>query len=105
MKKRIYSWILASAYLVWGVLLFLAVPKFQETVSGFNISATLVMRTIFAFGPYGCLLLAVAIGVAIIFIDLRFHRRFVSLVFTVTLLLWVYCMTAFAITNFTRQMT
>jgi hypothetical protein len=51
------------------------------------------------------LFLAVAIGVAIIFNDLRFHRRFVSLVFTVTLLLWVYYMAAVAITNFTRQMT
>jgi len=39
------------------------------------------MRAIFAVGPYGCLLLAVAIGVAIIFNDLRFHRRFVSLFF------------------------
>ena len=105
MKRRISSWILASVYLVWGVLLFLAVPKFQEIVSGFNISATLVMRVIFAVGPYGCLLLAIAIGIALILNDLRFHRRFVSLFFTVTLLLWVYCMAAFAIINFTRQMT
>jgi hypothetical protein len=105
MKKSIYSWILAGAYLVWGVLLFLAVPRFQEIVSGFNISATLVIRAIFAVGPYGCLILAAAIGSAIIFNDLRFHRRFVSLFFTITLLLWVYCLAAFAFTNFTRQMT
>lgn len=105
MKVRIYSWILAGAYLLWGVLLFLAVPRFQEIVSGFNISATLVMRAMFAVGPYGCLLLAVAIGVALTLNNLRFHRRFVSLFFTITLLLWVYCMAAFAITNFTRQMT
>jgi hypothetical protein len=105
MKKRTYSWILASAYLVWGVLLFLAVPRLQAIVSGFNISATLLMRAIFAVGPYGYLFLAVAFGFAIVFNELRFHRRFVSLFFTITLLLWVYSITAFAVTNFTRQMT
>ena len=102
MKMRIYSWILASAYLVWGVLLFIEVAKFREVLSGFTSLPFLKWATI-AIGPYGWLFMAVAVSTTLILNDLKFHLRFVNIIFTIILPLWVCCMAGIFYINGTHQ--
>jgi hypothetical protein len=102
MKMRIYSWILPSAYLVWGVFLFFDVARFQEELSGFTSLPFLKGATL-AVGPYGWLFTAVVVSTILILNDLRFHLRFVNIIFTIILPLWVYCMAGIFFVNGTYQ--
>jgi hypothetical protein len=105
MKVRIFSWILAGAYLVCGVILFLFTSKIQDIYSGYNIQVPFLTRAMFSVGPYGCFFLAVAVGAALVLNDLRFQKRFVSLFFAITLLLWACYMADTLFNDFTYHIT
>ena len=96
MKIKVYSWILASAYLLCGVVLFLVTLKFQpwlqQAFSEVGMTLPFLTRATFVVGPYGWLLLAIASGTFVILKDLRFHSRLLSPLFTFILVLWVGCM-------------
>ena len=97
--KRVYSWLLALAYLGFGVTLLALVPKLQESFSGF-VSLQFILRTMFALGPYGCFVMAAAVAALLIFNDIRYHRRFVSLGFSVVLVVLAYQLAAAIIPDF-----
>jgi hypothetical protein len=96
MKIKVYSWTLASAYLLCGVVLFLVTLKFQpwlqQIYSGFGMTLPFLTKAAFVVGPYGWLLLAIASSTFVILKDLRFHSRLLSPLFTFILVLWVGCM-------------
>jgi hypothetical protein len=92
-KTRIYSWLLAGAYLLWGLWLYRVISSFQSFYSGFSVSLPFFTGMIFAVGPFGWLCLAMANGLIVIFKDRKFRSRFWNPLFTFLLLLWVGCMT------------
>ena len=96
MKVRTYSWVLAGAYLVCGVILFLVIPKFQEIYSGFNIEGSFLMRATLATGPVGCLCSSAAVAMFVVLKDVRFRSRLLNPIFTVVFGLWIIC-TPFAL--------
>jgi hypothetical protein len=89
MKTKISSWIIAGAYLLFGVWLYLAIPRFQGLFSGFNIRLSFLTRVALVVGPNGWLLLAVAAGTAVVLKDRRFYSRLWNPLFTLLFLLWV----------------
>jgi hypothetical protein len=91
-KVKIYSWILASAYLLCGAALSFALFKIQAILSGFNIELPFMTRMALAVGPVGWLCVSVAAGLFVILKDLRFHSRLLNPLFTLVLVAWMICM-------------
>jgi len=91
MKKRIYPWILASAYVLFGMGLNHIIPKFQEMYSGFDIKLSFLTRVMISAGPFGRLGFPALMGVVVILTDNKFHSRYLNHIFAVILLLGVWC--------------
>jgi len=89
MKIRAYSMILAIAYLLFGVVLFYIIPKFQEMYSGYTIEPLFLARAMFAVGSLGCLCFSAMVSIVVILNDIKFHSRYPNLIFTTLLVLWV----------------
>lgn len=89
MISKIYSWLLASAWLAWGIFLLLLIPRLQVLYSGFGFSVPSLVRLMFIAGPVGCLLLATMTGTAVALNTHKFHLRFLSMMLTIPLLAWV----------------
>ena len=85
MKIKIYSWILAGAYLLCGAAFFCMVLKAREIFSGFNIELPFMTRMALAIGPVGWLCALVVVGALVILKDMRFHSRLLNPFFTVSL--------------------
>jgi hypothetical protein len=95
-RIKIYSWKLAGAYLICGLIFFFAdlkiQPFIQNVFSGFNISFPFLTKAAFTVGPYGWIFLMAAVGAIVVLKDLKFQTRFLNPLFTVLLVLWVGCM-------------
>jgi type II secretory pathway component PulF len=89
MKIKIYSWLLAGAYLLWGCGLFHVIPKFLGIFTGFNIQLPFSLRILLFVEPYGWLLLAVGLAGAVIVSDRRFRSRALNPLFSLLLVLWM----------------
>lgn len=103
MKEKFYSWLLAGAYVAWGVCLLLLIRRFQPAFVGFNIPVPFLMKIMFVTGPYGCLLITAVIGAMAVLNSRRFHVRFMGLILTITLLAWAGYVTNALCTALTRQ--
>jgi len=90
MKIKAYSWMLAGAYLICGIALFLIIPKCD--FSGFARPLPFLTRAALALGSFGWLGLALAAGALVILKDLRFRSRLLSVLLTVVLGVWICCM-------------
>jgi hypothetical protein len=90
-KIKIYSWILAGAYLLCGTGFFYILLKFTEVFSGFNIPLPAATRMMLAIGPFGWLFFSAAAGLAVIQKDVRFGSRIFNLnpFLTFALVFWV----------------
>lgn len=104
MKAKIYSWLLASAYWVWGIGLLLFIPRFQAAYVGFNVPVPFLVKVMFIAGPFGCLLITALTGAVLALNSHRFHIRFVSLILTVALLAWVGYVADVVFPTFTSQL-
>jgi hypothetical protein len=91
MKIKAYSWILAGAYLIWGIALFIVVPKCTEIFSGFA-RLPFLTQSVLALGSFGWLGIALAAGALVVLKDLRFRSRLLSILLTAVLLVWMCCM-------------
>jgi len=91
MKIKAFSWIVAGAYLLCGVMLFIVIPQFESIFSGFAAPLPLLTRTVFAIGPFGWLSLAVTFGALTILKDWRFRSRLLDLLFVMLFMLLVGC--------------
>ena len=89
MKAKIYSWLLASAYLAWGLFLWSLIPKLQRMYSEFGLPVPSPVKVMFIAGPFGCLLITAVIGAVLALNTHRFHMRFVSFTLTIPLLAWI----------------
>lgn len=89
MIVKIYSWLLACAYLAWGVWLLLFIPRYHEAFLSFNVPMPFLIRVMFIAGPLGCLLVTALIGAFIVLNTQKFHVRYTSLILTIALLAWV----------------
>jgi hypothetical protein len=89
MKVRIYSWFLASLYLLCGATFFVVVAKFQAFFSELEVPLPLLTRAVFFVSPLGWLALAVVVALAVVLKDLRFRSRFLNPLFTIILLVAV----------------
>ncbi len=88
MKIKLYTWILAGAYFLCGVMVFLIMPRFLSLFSEAGMHQVPVFSTaVFAIGPLGWLLVTLVIGAFVILKDFRFRSRFLNPVFTVILAL------------------
>ncbi len=91
MKIKVFSWILAGAYLLCGVMFFVVIPQFESIFSGWAVPLPLLTRVVFAIGPFGWLSLALAVGALAILKDLRFRSRLLDLIFLMLLALFGGC--------------
>jgi hypothetical protein len=91
MKVRIYSWILATSYMLLGIVLYLVIPKFIAIFSGFDLESPFLTRSIFAIGPFGCLFFSAIIGIIVILKDFKFPSPYLNHFFALFLVLWVGC--------------
>jgi type IV pilus assembly protein PilC len=93
MKIKAFSWIVAGAYLLCGVMLFIVIPQFESIFSGFAAPLPLLTRTVFAIGPFGWLSLAVTLGALVILKEWRFRSRLLDLIFVMLFMLLAGCIT------------
>ena len=100
--KRVYSWLLAMAYLSFGVLLFADVQWMQESFS-MSVWQPFRLRAFLALGPYSCFILMAAVAAFLILNDIKYHRRFISLAFSIILLVLIYQLAAANIPDFDFQ--
>jgi hypothetical protein len=100
MKSKKYLWLLASAYLAWGVYMFSFIPKFKECFAGSPFSPPFLVKAMFLAGPFGCALLAIIIGVFVALNIKWFHVRFVSLISMLFLMAWVGYLSYVVFTTF-----
>ena len=91
MKIKIYSWILAGAYLLCGVALFPILVKLQMLFSGFGMELPFATKAVLALGPFGWLCTSVAIGTLVILKDMRFRSRLLNPLLTFILVAWAIC--------------
>jgi hypothetical protein len=93
MRIKIYSWIMASAYLLCGVVSLYLVPKFQDVLAGFNLPLPFLMKATCAVGTWGWLCLSAEVGIFVILKDLKFRSRYLNPFFTFLLVLWTALLT------------
>ena len=90
MKIKPYTRILAGAYFLCGLTVFLVMPRFLSLLSEMGIGHFPVFSTaVFAVGPVGWLLVMLVIGTLVILKDFRFPSRSLNAVFTAILALLV----------------
>jgi hypothetical protein len=86
MKIKLYSWFLAGAYLLCGVMVFFVLPYFLAMLPQGGIQDFRVFyRAVFSVGPLGWLLVALTIAAIVVLKDFWFHSRFLNPVFTAIL--------------------
>lgn len=91
MKIKVYSWILAGAYLICGAALFVVVPKCGAIFSGFDLPLPLLTRAALAVGAFGWLGIALIACALVVLKDLRFRSGLWSFLLTAFLVIWVGC--------------
>jgi hypothetical protein len=91
-KIKIYSWILAVAYLACGALFCLLLFKFQQIFSGLAVEWPIMTWLMLAVGPVGWLCSFLAVGLFVILKDRRFRSPILNPLFTILLMLWVISM-------------
>jgi hypothetical protein len=95
MKIRPYTWKLAGAYLLCGVMVFLIMTIFLRWCSNANIPFPIFSTAVFAVGPLGWLMVMLVIGALVVLKDFRFRSRFLNPVFT-AILTFLMCGIMFA---------
>ena len=91
MKVKPYSWVLAVAYVLAGIWLFIAIPQFNRMFSEMRTTPRLPTRFILSIGSFGCLTLLVITAIVVILKDLRFRPRLLNTLFTIFLICCVAC--------------
>jgi hypothetical protein len=89
MKVKTYSWILAGAYSLCGLALFVAVLRVHKLITIWGISLQPITIAVLTVGPIGWLLLSLAAAVLVVLKDLRFRSSLLNPLFTFTLVSWV----------------
>jgi hypothetical protein len=85
MKIKAFSWVLAGAFLLCGVIFFRVIPQFEFIFTGFSIPLPPATRCVFAVGRFGWLSVAVIAGALVIFKDLWFRSRLSNWMFMMLL--------------------
>src|SRR5262249_18582744 len=85
MKFRMSSWTLAVLYVLFGVWLLFAVPRFRNLYSELRGPPHYLVKFVLAVSPFAWLTLVVLLAAAIVVKDLRFRFRFLNPLFTVFL--------------------
>jgi len=88
-KVKIHSWVLAGAYMLWGVCLFLVIQRFAAIFSDFSIQLPFPKRALFAVGPYGWLLVAMGPGILVVRKDRRYLSPWWNPFLTLLLVFWI----------------
>ena len=88
MKIKCFSWILADAYLLLGILSFLNLTRYRGVFSGFLVAVPFVARTVMVIGPSGWLCSMIAIGAIVLLKDLRFQWRALGSILTIVFVLF-----------------
>ena len=96
MKIKNYSWILAGAYPLCGVVLFLVLFKMQTLFSGFGMEMPFATKITLAVGPFGWLVFSIGAGILVVLKDLRFRSRLLNPLLTFAFGFWISCI-AFAL--------
>jgi hypothetical protein len=91
MPIKRYSWFLAGAYVLFGSVPFLLLPKFQVLYSGFDIELPLMTRATLAVGPAGWVCASATVGVLVVLKDLQVRWPLLNPVFTFLLLFALSC--------------
>jgi hypothetical protein len=91
MKIKNFSWILASAYLLCGILCFLILTKFELLLSQIAVPLPALTRIVLAVGPSGSLCLMVTIGLMALLKDLKFQSPALGPIFTIVLAMLAGC--------------
>jgi len=86
MKIRATSWVLAAGYLLFGVWLFVAVPRFRLMYSEMQVTPQPMTRYVLAVPALVWLALLVFLAAAIVLKDFRYRSHLLNLVFTAMLL-------------------
>jgi hypothetical protein len=87
MKIKPYTWKLAAAYFLCGMIVFLIMPEFLSWFSVAGILFPTFSTAVFTVGPSGWLVVMLIIGALVILKDFRFRARFLNPVFTAILAL------------------
>jgi hypothetical protein len=87
MKIRPYTWKLAGAYFLCGVMVFIIMTIFLRWCSNANTPFPIFSTAVFAVGPLGWLMVMLVIGTLVVLKDFRFRSRFLNPVFTAILAL------------------
>jgi len=88
MKIKLYTRMLAGAYFLCGLMVFLIMPRFLSLFSEQGVKSFPVFSSaVFAVGPLGWLLVTLVIGAFVILKDFRFRSRSLNPAFTVILAL------------------
>lgn len=70
---------------------------------GFAVPVPSLVKAMFIAGPFGCLLITAMIAAFVVLNSQKFRMRFVSLILTVTLLVWAGYITNAVIVTFNNQ--
>jgi type II secretory pathway component PulF len=88
MKIKPFSWFLAGAFLLFGVVFFVTLPKFETIFSGLDVLLPSPTRCVLTVGRFGWLSVAVIAGALLILKDLKFRSRLWDWIFLMLFALW-----------------
>jgi hypothetical protein len=88
-KVKMSSWLLASGFILCGVLLAFDIAKFEEVFTELEVTPPPLTAGVFFVGPFGCLALTVLLAGGVVLNDLRFGSRILMLTLTLAMLAMV----------------
>ena len=91
-KIKIYSYVLAIGYLLFGAVLFHVLPKFQILLTEFDVPPNFLTSVTLIIGSGGWFCLAMGMAACIILKDVKSCSRPLNPLFTLGLLFWLGCM-------------
>ena len=88
MKIAVESWLLAAAYVAWGLWLWHALPKSLQIFAGSSVSVPAFALLTFQAGRTVCFSLALALGLLIVLKDKKCPTPLLNPLFGLLLVGW-----------------
>src|SRR5580704_2264378 len=86
MRIKLCSWILAAAYFIFGLVIFLMVSRFAAMFANLGVTLPGITGAIYAVGATGWLVASFFGAIIVVLKDLKFQSTLLNPIFTLALI-------------------